>query len=331
MLDIQKFIGSPKIVVHKVDEQTSIFEMQYLPGWMWHTIWNAMRRSILWYSAWWAVTGLKINWVPHEYYVVDWVKESVLDMMLNFKKIRFTVDENVERSQWLSQRYKWIWVYTTSSLKLPTWVEVLDEDVYLFEITDPSVELVIDFRVEKWYWYYSLDFLRGREEKEDSRDVNILLLDNDFKAVEYVKYHVEEVIEDFSWNSKDKLVVEIKTISPKLKPQHILSFAWEVIASYAKLFIFDDVYVDKSLLTDYYDIAETAEKMVEDMNIKTIPIDALPLSERTRNALIKNEVLYVEDLEKKRKSELLSMKGIWRKAVDEIEDSLANMWKSLDW
>jgi DNA-directed RNA polymerase alpha subunit len=46
--------------------------------------------------------------------------------------------------------------------------------------------------------------------------------------------------------------------------------------------------------------------------------------------LIKNEILYVEDLEKKRKSELLSMKWIWRKAVDEIIDSLANMWKSLD-
>ncbi len=70
--------------------------------------------------------------------------------------------------------------------------------------------------------------------------------------------------------------------------------------------------------------------MTEEMNIKTIPIDALPLSERTRNALIKNEILYVEDLERKRKSELLSMKGIGRKAVDEIIDSLENMGKSLD-
>ena len=103
-----------------------------------------------------------------------------------------------------------------------------------------------------------------------------------------------------------------------------------MISSYAKLFIFDDAYVDKSLLVDYYDIVETNEKMTEEMNIKTVPIDALPLSERTRNALIKNEILYVEDLEKKRKSELLSMKGIGRKAVDEIIDSLANMGKSLE-
>jgi len=148
--------------------------------------------------------------------------------------------------------------------------------------------------------------------------------------VEYVKYEVEDVIDDFSGSSKDKLVLEVKTISSEIKAQELLSFAGEVVASYAKLFIFDDVYIDKSQLVDYYDIAETSEQMVEDMNIKTIPIDALPLSERTRNALIKNEVLYVEDLEKKRKSELLSMKGIGKKAVVEIVESLANMGKALE-
>jgi DNA-directed RNA polymerase alpha subunit len=47
--------------------------------------------------------------------------------------------------------------------------------------------------------------------------------------------------------------------------------------------------------------------------------------------LIKNEILYVEDLELKRKTELLSMKWIWRKAVDEIVVSLKDMWKELDW
>jgi DNA-directed RNA polymerase alpha subunit len=55
----------------------------------------------------------------------------------------------------------------------------------------------------------------------------------------------------------------------------------------------------------------------------------LPLSERTRNALIKNNILYVEDLEKKKKWELLLMKGVGRKAIDEINQSLWNIWKSL--
>jgi DNA-directed RNA polymerase alpha subunit len=69
------------------------------------------------------------------------------------------------------------------------------------------------------------------------------------------------------------------------------------------------VYIDKSVLIDYEDLAEDSTTPTEESSsVKTMPIDALPLSERTRNALIKNNILYVEDLEKKKKSELLVMK-----------------------
>jgi len=60
-------------------------------------------------------------------------------------------------------------------------------------------------------------------------------------------------------------------------------------------------------LVDYSELDESKERVTQ-MEVKTMPIDALPLSERTRNALIKNNILYVEDLEKKRKTELLTMK-----------------------
>lgn len=330
MLDIQKFIWSPKIVVDAVSDTVTRFEMQYLPSGFGHTLGNAFRRAILGYSAGGAITWMKVKWAPHEYHIIDGIKESVLDIMLNFKTLRFNIDENIEKSQWISQRFKWIGTYTAADLKLPSGVTLVNADTHLLEIADGATEFIVEFRLEKWYGYYSMTHLRAREDKNDDSDVNLLLIDNDFKAVEYVTYAVEEVIDDFSGGSKDKLILEVKTISAAISAQELLSFAGEVISSYAKLFIFDDAYVDKSLLVDYYDIVETNEKMTEEMNIKTVPIDALPLSERTRNALIKNEILYVEDLEKKRKSELLSMKWIGRKAVDEIIDSLVNMWKSLE-
>jgi len=52
--------------------------------------------------------------------------------------------------------------------------------------------------------------LRSRDKKEDN-DVNILLIDNEFKLVDSIKYEVEEVIEDFTGSTKDLLVLEIKT------------------------------------------------------------------------------------------------------------------------
>lgn len=254
----------------------------------------------------------------------------MLDIMSNFKKLRFKLDENVEKEQWITQRFKGAGVYTSGDLKLPSGVSLMNTDVQLLEISDSSTEFSVEMRLEKGYGYYSIDVLRDREEKADSTDVNILLIDNDFKMIEYMTYSVEEVIDDFSGGSKDKLKLEVKTIAKEISAQEILSFAGEVISSYARLFIFDDAYIDSSLMVDYYDIIEKQEAAAESAPVKTIPIDALPLSERTRNALIKNEILYVEDLEKKRKSELLTMKGIGKKAVDEIIESLSNMGKTLE-
>ena len=156
------------------------------------------------------------------------------------------------------------------------------------------------------------------------------MIDNDFSLVDCVRYDVEEVIEDFSGSTKDALNLEIKAKYESVSPQEIVMFAGEVLASYAKLFIFDDVYIDKSVLVDYNDLNEETEMPAEEVgSVKTMPIDALPLSERTRNALIKNNILYVEDLEKKKKSELLVMKGVGRKAIDEITSSLTNIGKTL--
>ena len=51
MLNIQKYIGSPKIVVDQIDERTSTFSVQYLPRGFGHTLGNGLRRAILGYSA----------------------------------------------------------------------------------------------------------------------------------------------------------------------------------------------------------------------------------------------------------------------------------------
>lgn len=328
MLDIQKLIWAPKIVVSELEDRTTKFEVKYLPRWFGHTLWNALRRIILSYSIGAAVTGLKIKWVSHEYHVVDGVLENVINIMLNFKSLRFKFDDGIDSIQWISQRFSWTGIYTAKDIKLPAGIELLNPDVRLFEITDPSVELNMDIRIEKWYWYYSIDFLRSRDKKEDS-DVNILLIDNEFKLVDSIKYEVEEVIEDFTGSTKDLLVLEIKAWYTWVSSKEIVMFAGEILASYAKLFVFDNVYIDRSVLVDMDYLVQETTRTEHEIGVKTMPIDALPLSERTRNALIKNNILYVEDLEKKKKWELLLMKWVWRKAIDEIVSSLANINKSL--
>ena len=331
MLNIQHFIGVPKISFSQLDDGATRFELKYVPRWFWHTLWNALRRIILAYNLWGAVTGLKIKGVPHEYDVITGVKENVISILLNFKKLRFKIDETAESLQRIAQRFKGIGRYTASDLKFPSGVQLLNGDEFLFEITDSSTEINLELRVEKGYGYYSLEYLRQRDKKEkDTEEVGLLLVDNDFSLVDYVRYDVEEVIEDFSGSTKDALNIEIKVKYDNISPKEIIMFAGEVLTSYAKLFVFDNVYIDKSVLVEYDDLSEAEEALPEESgSVKTMPIDALPLSERTRNALIKNNILYVEDLEKKKKSELLVMKWVGRKAIDEITSSLANIGKVL--
>lgn len=249
--------------------------------------------------------------------------------MQNFKKLQFSISDKVDTLQWIPQKWKGVRAYTGADLKLPSGVELINPETVLCEISDPSVELIFDVRVEKGYGYYSIDFLRRREEKQGDSDVNLLLIDNDFKAVQYVKYEVREVIDDFQGGLKDSLIIEVQSKYEAVSPKEFLAFAGEVLASYAKLFVFDDIYVDASVFVEMEELHDEKEKLPEEMNIKTMPIDALPLSERTRNALIKNSILYVEDLEKKRKVELLSMKGLGKKAIDEIVVALQNINKTL--
>ena len=156
------------------------------------------------------------------------------------------------------------------------------------------------------------------------------MIDNDFRLVEYVRYEVEEVVDDFIGTSKDRLILEVGVVSPDVDPQQVLSFAAQQLIDYAKVFVFDENYIDKSVLVDHEDIQEKKlEGETQKAEVKVTPIEILSLSERTRNSLLKNGILYVEDLEQKTKSELLSMKGIGKKALDEIVESLKALGKSL--
>jgi D-3-phosphoglycerate dehydrogenase len=68
---------------------------------------------------------LKIKGVPHEYHVIDGVKEDVIEIMLNFKKLRFKFDESVESIQWVPQRFKGIGKYIRSMNEFLTMADII--------------------------------------------------------------------------------------------------------------------------------------------------------------------------------------------------------------
>jgi len=328
MLDIQKFLWKPQIEVSEQDNVTT-FRFWPLPTWLGNSIWNMIRRTLLSYTPGISITAINIEWISHEYTTLDWLKETWFQIMLNFKDLRFYWDLS-DNLEWINQKIKWVGKYTVKDLKLHAWVEILTKDKYIFEITDPKLTLNISYRLEKWYRYLSIDELKKREKQLSEEWVSIwnLLIDNDFSLIKKVTYDIEEQILDLWWDSNDMLNIHIETISPDISAKDLLSFAWEVVSSYTKLFVFEDAYIDTSLLSDYDELESEVEWDIEE--VKKTPIDSLSwLSERTRNALIKNEIEFIEELERKTRTELNSLKWVWKKAVDEIQEALEREWKSL--
>jgi len=333
MLDIQKFLWKPSIEYSKDENNISTFKFWPLPSGIGHSVWNMIRRTLLAYTPAVSITSINVKWVSHEYSTIDGVKETVLQIMLNFKDLKFKWDIS-DSIEWKTKKFKKIWKYYVEDLDLPAGVEILTDWAYLFELTDPKTTVEISYRLEKWYRYLSIEELQKREkndaEKEGAQIWN-LLIDNDFKVVKTVTYSVEEQISDFNGDYNDNLIIKIEPISEKIDSKELLTFVWEVVSSYTKMFIFDDYYVDTDLIVDVNDLdnsEDNSEIKVEE--VKKTPIDSLSwLSERTRNALIKNGIEFIEYLETKTRSELNSLKWVWKKAVDEIQVALEKEWKSL--
>ena len=333
MLDIQKFLWKPSIEYSKDENNISTFKFWPLPTGLGNSIWNMIRRTLLAYTPAISITGLNIKWVSHEYSTIDGVKETVLQIMLNFKDLKFKwdLDKSIE---WKTKKFKGLWKYFVEDLDLPAGVEILTDWAYLFELTDPKTTLEISYRLEKWYRYLSIEELQKREKKEAEEEwtqIWNLLIDNDFTVVKTVTYSVEEQISDFNGDYTDNLIIKIEPISDKIDSKELLSFVWEVVSSYTKMFIFDSSYVDTSLMVDVNDLENPEnDTLVEIEEVRKTPIDSLSwLSERTRNALIKNGIEFVESLETKTRTELNSLKWVWKKAVDEIQVALEKEWKSL--
>jgi DNA-directed RNA polymerase subunit alpha len=117
MLDIQNFLGKPKIEYSSSDNVYT-FRFGPIPAGLGHSIGNMLRRTLLSYTPAISVTGLNIKGVNHEYSTIDGVKESVLQIMLNFKDLKF-IGDLPERTQWISKKFKGVGKYYVEDLDLP--------------------------------------------------------------------------------------------------------------------------------------------------------------------------------------------------------------------
>ncbi len=312
--------SKPKII--KEEQTSGIFEIDGLyPGYG-HTLGNSLRRVILSSIPGVAVTSIAIDGVKHEFSTLDGVKEDVISIILNLKKVKFLMHDNEPLS--LSIKTKGSKVVTSADIICPSQAEVVNKDQYLFEITT-NKEVSIEFTIEQGLGYIPREMIA-----KNKAEIGNIILDASFTPIRRVSYEVENMrvgdrtdynklrlnIEtDGSVSAKDAFESSIKTMINQLQS----------IVGFREFSVVEEAVEDIKNTT-----GEVEELVLEDVtDITKMSVEELGLSTRTVNTLISGSVKTVGGLTRKSAEALNELDGMGDKGITEIVDALAKLGLSL--
>lgn len=316
---IQEEIGLPVFSTakgSKGDDSHVVFTIAPLPPGYAMTLGNALRRVLLSSLPGAAVTSMRIQGVQHEYTTVKGVKESVVDLMLNFKKLKLR--KHSKDAETITLEVKGPKEVTAADLKVSSDIEVMNPDLPLFTI-EKGGSVSIELTVEKGVGYEA-----ASERNKKHHEPGLIYIDAVYSPVERVRYEVEASRVGQRTNL-EKLVIEVMT-NGSLSAEEAMQFASQVMQSYFKYFGSDQKTVEPEFMADFSRVSAT---QIDDMGTSTpvkesyTPIEILNLSPRTLNALINAGVGSIEQLTKCTESMLSNFRGFGAKALDEVKDTLA--------
>ncbi len=168
------------------------------------TVGNALRRVLLASLPGTAVIGAKIEGASHEFMAIPNVKEDILEIILNLKKIRFKLDEGVTEARLTLSAFGEKEV-TAKEIEKQAGVEVVNPELVLAHITDMSGKLNMEIFVRRGLGYETIE---NRE--EGKKEIGYIEIDSIFSPVLHVALKVENVRvgKMVNW---EKLVLDVQT------------------------------------------------------------------------------------------------------------------------
>jgi DNA-directed RNA polymerase subunit alpha len=274
-----------------------------------HTLGNSLRRIILSSLPGSAVTSVKIAGISHEFSVVPGVKEDAVTILLNLKRIRFSIVSN--EPQTLTLKVKGVKEVTAGDIKVPGGVEVLNPELVIATITDKSAELDMEITAQKGLGFVSKEVL-----EKNRVDIGQITLDAIFTPVRRVSYEVENMrVGDRTDFNRLKIFIETDgTITPK----EALEKSIETMISQLKAII---GFKEEDVILSPSSKNETTKEDVDDDSLKT-RIETLDLSARTLNALSNANIRTVGGLARKKEKDILEIEGMGAKGLNEIKEVL---------
>ncbi len=284
------------------------------------TLGNALRRVLLAALPGVAVVGLKIEGVQHEFSTIPGVKEDVTDIILNIKRLALKSDnEDNDFRKTISINKVGPCEVHAGDIITDSEVEVLNPDLYICSLEEGAV-LSCELYVARGCGYYSIEKNKERnKELKLNYPIGYIPIDSIFGPVKKASYNVESarVGQDIT---RDKLTLEVET-NGAFSGREIVSLAAKIIADHINMF----VELSESLKGDILIPRETngADKIL------SMSIDDMDLSVRSYNCLKRAGIQTVEDLTRRTEEDMLKVRNLGRKSLDEVIAKLESYGLSL--
>ena len=276
------------------------------------TLGNSLRRVLLSSLPGTAVTSIRIAGVQHEFSTIPGVKEDVTEIVLNIKRIIARLHSDEPKTVYIEASGEC--EVTAGDIKADSEVEILNPELHLATL-GPDASLSIELTIDHGRGYVPADKNKGSQQV-----IGTIPVDSIYTPVLKVNYAVENTRVG-NQTDFDKLTLEVwtdKTISPR----DAVSLGAKILVDHFTLF---------TDLSDSIGNHSTVVEKVETQRDKVLEmtIEELDLSVRSFNCLKRANINTVEDLISKTQDEMIKVRNLGRKSLEEVEHKLAMMGLSL--
>ena len=312
MLEFEK----PRIDVMEINEEGTYgcFVVEPLERGYGTTLGNSLRRIMLSSLPGAAISSIKIDGVLHEFSTIAGVKEDVSEIALNLKNLSLKDLSEGDEPHNAYIEFEGEGVIHGSDIKVDQDIEIINPDLVIATVGKDG-HLNMEITITKGRGYVGAD-----RNKSDDQAIGVIPVDSLYTPVQRVNFQVENTrvgqITDF-----DKLTMEVWT-NGTIKPDEAVSLAAKILNDHLALFI------------DLSDNAKNTEIMVEkgeDTKEKVLEmtIEELDLSVRSYNCLKRANINNVDDLTNKTEEEMMKVRNLGRKSLDEVLGKLQELGLSL--
>ena len=296
--------------ITKIDENKDygVFVVEPLERGYGTTLGNSLRRVLLASLPGAAVTSINIEGVLHEFDTVPGVREDVMQIILNVKGI--AVKSYVQDEKIIELDVEGPAEVTAGDILTDSDIEIVNPDHYLFTIGEGS-SFKATLTVNSGRGYVPAD-----HNKKDDAPVGTLAVDSIYTPVTKVNYQVEPARVG-SNDGFDKLTLEILT-NGTIIPEDALGLSARILTEHLNLFT---NLTEIAIATDVMKEADTAS----DDRVLERTIEELDLSVRSYNCLKRAGINTVYDLTEKSEPEMMKVRNLGRKSLEEVKVKLADL------